>query len=229
MTRVYPCPINQIARQIALSGFVLLLAMALLTLNAHAGVITTPLVGLDASGPILYSPDNNVFGGSGTGTLTNSVGTLPVGTAVDWYLMGGFYPNGATLLTNNYVQQTFISMIDMSITVASDGSDVLSGWAAPLGGYAFGQLGSSSALIVLQFGQTTSSYFAPPMSSTVLLTGTTNAPLSLDQNCIWCPSFSAFDLDWSFSMVNASTPEPSSLLLAGGGLLVIAWRRRKSN
>ncbi len=90
----------------------------------------------------------------------------------------------------------------MSITVHSDGSTVLSGdnVSNATYGYATGTLGSTSAVIEMQFQDLASGYFSPPNTAVAVMTGTTSVPIGLDPNCLVCPSIAPFDLDWSFSL-----------------------------
>src|SRR6516225_1317 len=68
---------------IASSGIVVMLAIALIPIAAHASTVSSPILGFSATGAFAYDA-TGFLGGSGTGILTTAVGTLPVGTQVDW-------------------------------------------------------------------------------------------------------------------------------------------------
>jgi hypothetical protein len=201
---------------------------------AHASTVSSPIIGFNATGAFAYD-SGGILGGSGTGTLTTAVGSLPAGTLLDWNIFGSLvnltvYPatiSGSTITQAFFFPQGYSSI---SITLASDGSNVLSGDNDLIvtTGYATGTLGSTSALIEMQFGDLTSGYFSPPNTAIAQITGTTNTPIALDPNCVVCPGIAPFDLDWSFSLAPASAPEPSSLVLLGGGLLGLATKLRRA-
>ena len=111
-----------------------LLVVAMPEPSAYASGISGSLIAFNAAGAFAYN-SSGFIGGMGAGILTTAVGSLPAGTQVDWNING--YLIGAYLATisGSTITQTFVfppGYSGMSITLASDGSNVLSGdcWAS---------------------------------------------------------------------------------------------------
>lgn len=160
--------------------------------------------------------------------MTAAAGSLPIGTAVNFSITTIIYPQSATV-SNSVVTQDYFAEPGLSVTLAADGSNVLTAGGGGAG-FADGVLGSSSATVEFPVSGLSSSYITSlPNSAYIFLIGTTSVPVSLDYSLCpsVCPSISSFNLDWNFSASStlSSAPDPSSVLLLGGGLLTAALRR----
>ncbi len=122
------------------------IAVLLLATGASATVVST-IVGFTSTDPVQYSPSGAYIEGIGTGSLTTTAGILPIGTAVNWDISTIIYPQNATV-NGQIVTQDFLTEADVSITLASDGSNILFATSPLATGYATGTLGTSSATIV---------------------------------------------------------------------------------
>ena len=103
------------------------MSVLLIATVAGANNLSSPILGFTStSGGVSYLTSEGYISGSGTGTLTTAAGTLPVGMAVNYNIVGFMYPQPATV-SGNFVSQPFISEVQLYVTLASDGSNVLFG------------------------------------------------------------------------------------------------------
>jgi len=207
--------------------YVATISVLLFATLANASQIFS-ILQFNATSPVTYSPGGTYIVGDGSGTLTAAAGSLPIGTAVNFSLTTFIYPQSATV-NGTVVTQDYIAEPGLYVTLAADGSNVLTGFGVGAG-FTDGVLGSSSATVEFPVSGLSSSYITNlPNTAHIFLIGTTSVPLSLNYSLCpsVCPSISSFDLDWNFSASSSqsSAPEPSSVLLLGGGLLTAALRR----